>query len=132
MELAISLPESRDAHVAVTGPQNRNLKLIREALGVRLSERQGHLLVSGEAQAVGRAVHVLEHLGRAAKAGKPLGRQAVIETIASSQAGGQSHSGGLNPDALSVYLPGISSLCWRMREMQKSAHLSATTCALWN
>ncbi|MCE9589141.1 MAG: PhoH family protein [Planctomycetes bacterium] len=65
------------------GAAERNLKIIRETLGVTLVARDGSLRISGDSKAVGRAAHVLEHLSLAAKRSRSLTRQELIETIAS-------------------------------------------------
>ncbi len=45
------------------GLGDRNLKIIRETLGVRVAAREGNVHVSGEAGPVIAAKEVLEHLG---------------------------------------------------------------------
>ncbi len=81
MELTIQLPEG-DARIGVTGPSERNLKIVREALGVTLSSRNGALKVSGEPRPVGQAAHVLELLTEAARNRRPMNRQQLLDALA--------------------------------------------------
>lgn len=81
MELTISLPHG-DERLAMTGSGERNLKIIRESLGVNISARHESLKISGASDAVGRAAHVIEQLADAAKHNRPLNRQQVIDSIA--------------------------------------------------
>lgn len=81
MELTISLPQG-DERVGMTGSAEQNLKIIRETLGVNITARNGSLRISGESQAVGRASHLLNQLGTAARKGKPLRRQELLDLVA--------------------------------------------------
>lgn len=69
----------------MTGSGEINLKLIREALNVRIASREDTLKLSGESDAVGRAAHVLNQLAEAAQKNKPLSRQHLLELIAMSE-----------------------------------------------
>ncbi len=71
MELTINLP-SGDERVAMTGVGERNLKMLRERLGVTISARNGSLRIKGDSLAVGRAARVLEQLSHAAGNGEPM------------------------------------------------------------
>ena len=84
MELTIALPQGAE-RFAMTGAGEINLKLIREALDVRITSREGELKLSGESDAVGRAAHVLNQLADAAKRQKPLKRQHLLELITMSE-----------------------------------------------
>lgn len=66
----------------MVGPSERNLKIIREALGVRISSRNGALRLSGDSESVGQAAHVLEQLAAAADRRDPLDRQQVLDAVA--------------------------------------------------
>ena len=117
MELTIRLPHG-EQRMAVTGTAERNLKIIRESLGVSVSARNGSLRVSGDSTAVGRAAHVIEQLGEAARSDKPMTRQQLLEAIAELDhrpvptAGGARQgaaAGASKPplgDQLDVFLPG--------------------------
>lgn len=81
MELTISLPDG-DQRMAMTGSAEHNLKLIREAMGVRIAARNGSLKISGESEAVARAAHLVNQLASGARRGKPIGRQHLLDLIA--------------------------------------------------
>ncbi len=83
MELTIHLPHG-DERVALTGSGERNLKIIRESLGVNITARDGALRISGDDDAVGQAAQVIEELSHAARRGRPLQRQQLLEAVASS------------------------------------------------
>lgn len=83
MEKTFSLPAG-DARLATTGPAERNLKLIREALGVAVSARDDTLRIVGEPQAVGQAAEVVERLQEAARAGRTLGKAQLLEALSSA------------------------------------------------
>ena len=112
MELTISLPRGHD-RVDLTGTGERNLKIIRDVLDVRLAARNGHLRISGERDAVGRAASLLEQLASAARSQRPMTRQQLLEAILAdkpSTAGVAIHGGNdnkpLEVNSLEVYLPG--------------------------
>jgi phosphate starvation-inducible PhoH-like protein len=67
--------------VSVLGPSDRNVKMIREALGVHVTAREGKISVSGERGAVVTARNVLEALNAAAADKKTLTRQQVLDLI---------------------------------------------------
>jgi phosphate starvation-inducible PhoH-like protein len=81
MELTIKLPEGAERY-GVTGPAERNLKIIREALGVTINARSEALKLSGKSDAVGQAAHVIERLNEAARHDSPLTRQQLLDAIA--------------------------------------------------
>ena len=111
MEMTIQLPEG-DLRLAVTGPAERNLKIIREALGVSVSLRNGSLRLTGETRAVGQAAVVLERLTESARAGQPMRREQVLETVSTaaltnpSPAGPTVNAAPSTPETMEVYLPG--------------------------
>lgn len=84
MELTIRLPHG-EQRLGVTGAGERNLKIIRETLGVKITARNGSLRVSGGSEAVGRAAGVIEQLGDAARRQEPMDRQTLLETITASE-----------------------------------------------
>jgi len=69
------------------GTGDRNLKIIREALGVRLSAREGVIKVSGERDAVTAARGVLERLEEAAGRSQPMNRQQLLDLVGQAMAG---------------------------------------------
>lgn len=83
MELTISLPAG-DERLGITGAQDRNLKLIRESLGVALMARSNTLRVTGDSNAVGQAAQVIEMLGVAARQGRPLNKTQLLNAIANA------------------------------------------------
>lgn len=87
METTIQVPDSVD-RVPVYGVGERNLKMIREALGVNLTAREGVVRVRGEGQSVDAASAVIDSLIRASGQGITLNRQQVLDAIA--EAGWQS------------------------------------------
>ena len=121
MELTIRLPEG-EQRLGVTGAGERNLKIIRETLGVKITARDGSLRLSGGSDAVGRAADVLERLGQAAREQDPMDRQTLLETITATEAqdrrgaanrpparngqNGETHRAPLTTESLEVYLPG--------------------------
>lgn len=90
METTIQVPDSVD-RVPVYGVGERNLKMIREALGVNLTAREGIVRVHGEGDAVNAASLVLDVLIRATGRGVTMNRQQVMDAIA--EAGWQSARG---------------------------------------
>lgn len=94
----------------MVGSAERNLKIIRESLGVNIYARNGSLRITGEGRAVDQAAHVLERLSAAAKARKSVQRQDVLEAIAEvgRNRGGAAEGGrrSLHDDGLEVYSHG--------------------------
>lgn len=116
MELTISLPHG-EQRIGVTGAAERNLKIIRETLGVTITARNGSLRLSGESDAVSKAAHVIEQLGEAARRHMPLTRQDLLEAITLAEASTARPSGtgsirepgkpAIGPgESLDVYLAG--------------------------
>ena len=109
--MTIQLPDG-DHRLAVTGPAERNLKIIREALGVNVSLRNGSLRLTGETRAVGQAAVVIERLTEGARTGKPMRREQVLETVSTaaltnpSPAGPTVNAAPSTPETMEVYLPG--------------------------
>ena len=95
MELTITLPDG-DQRLALVGSNERNLKIIREALGVAIVARNGTLRLSGDSDAVGRAAAVIEALADAARSHRSLDRQQVLDMVAQStpQRGRNGGTGG--------------------------------------
>lgn len=81
MELTIKLHEGAERY-GVTGPAERNLKIIREALGVTINARSEAIKLTGKSDAVGQAAHVIERLNEAARHDSPLTRQQLLDAIA--------------------------------------------------
>jgi len=62
MELVITLDGPFDRRAELFGPADRNLRQIREALGVKIFARDATLRLMGESDAVGKAAAVIEEL----------------------------------------------------------------------
>lgn len=88
LEITVRVPSGSE-QLAVVGAAERNLKMIREALGVTVGSRDGIIRVSGARGRVAVARAVLERLGRAAKDRQPLDRSRVLELIAEEAARAQ-------------------------------------------
>ncbi|MFO0858168.1 MAG: PhoH family protein [Phycisphaerales bacterium] len=85
MEVTIKVPSGAD-RVAVVGAGDRNLKLLREALGVRVLSRDGRVVVAGSAHEVAAARRVIETLTDAAERDEPMSKEQVLDMIAQSSA----------------------------------------------
>ncbi|GMU22618.1 MAG: phosphate starvation protein PhoH [Phycisphaerae bacterium] len=83
MELTITLDES-GKRASLFGSGDRNLRMIRSALGVQISARESTIKLSGNAQAVGQAATVLEELQRLLQHREELTEEQVEEAIAAS------------------------------------------------
>ncbi len=81
MELTLKIPDGPE-RMGVTGPAERNLKIIRETMGVTIVARSDALKVTGKSQAVGQAAHIIERLSEAARHDAPLSRQQLLDAIA--------------------------------------------------
>ena len=81
MELTIKIPDGTE-RFGVTGPAERNLKIIRESLGVTINARSDALKLTGKSYAVGQAAHIIERLSEAARHDSPMTRQQLLDTIA--------------------------------------------------
>lgn len=97
MELTINLPHG-DHRMGMVGVAERNLKILRETLGVRIAARDGSLRISGDSAAVGQTARLLEQLSEAALRRRPMDRQELLDAIAASARNGHapSHAGRLN------------------------------------
>ena len=84
------------------GLGDRNLKIIREALGVSVLAREGTVQVGGERGAVAAARGVLERLSGAAERAETLSRQQVIDLIGQAVSGSSQPRYGLDSDEESV------------------------------
>ncbi len=80
MEVTIRLINGPQ-RAGVVGPAERNLKMIREALGVQVTSRDGKVSVAGERGSVVIARNVLEALNAAAADEQTFTRQQVLDLI---------------------------------------------------
>jgi phosphate starvation-inducible PhoH-like protein len=86
VEFSIKVPQGAE-RVTMLGLHDRNLKIIREALGVKVLAREGLVRVSGEADAVQAARGVLERLHAAGERQESLSRQQVVDLVGRAAAG---------------------------------------------
>lgn len=80
LEITIRVPSSVE-RVPVYGAGDRNLKMIREALGVNIAAREDLVRVRGEVDAVDAARRVMERLIEASEKGQSLSRREVVDVI---------------------------------------------------
>lgn len=80
MEVTVQVPLGPD-RVSILGSAERNLKMIREALGVNITAREGSVRLRGEREAVSVARNVLERLGGSSSE-QGLSREQVLNLIA--------------------------------------------------
>ncbi|MEM6333177.1 MAG: PhoH family protein [Planctomycetota bacterium] len=109
MELTLPLPPGT-ARVAVTGPADKHLKLIRDAFDVAITDRGDTLRLAGQDDQVGRAARVIE---QASAQRHPITTQRLLELIAEAADLHAPHAAtpGQPPllaDKLDVYLRGRS------------------------
>jgi phosphate starvation-inducible protein PhoH and related proteins len=81
LEVTVQVPLGAD-RVSVVGSAERNLKLIREALGVNVTARNDEVRLSGDRGAVTIARSVLERLGAAADRAEEVSREQLLHMIA--------------------------------------------------
>jgi phosphate starvation-inducible PhoH-like protein len=112
VEIKINVPNTVD-RVPVYGTEERNLKMIREGLGVNVLARNGEVRLTGEAPAVDAARQVVNDLIEATRRGKVLDRQQVLEAIshaswsaAHAPSAVAAHSGQLIETGLDVSVSG--------------------------
>lgn len=94
MNVTIRVPRGAE-RVSALGPADRNLKMIREALGVSIAARDEVVHLSGDAGVVVAAREALERLVEAANRGEPLNRREALGLIAESSARVDSDSFGV-------------------------------------
>jgi phosphate starvation-inducible protein PhoH and related proteins len=86
VEFTIKVPQGAE-RVTMLGMGDRNLKIVREALGVKVLAREGSVHVSGDKDSVAAARGVLERLSAAAGRDEALSRQQVIDLIGQAVSG---------------------------------------------
>ena len=101
MEFTIKVPQGPE-RVTMLGLGDRNLKIIREALGVSVLAREGTVHVTGERESVAAARGVLERLSGAAERSETLSRQQVIDLIGQAVAGSSQPRYGRDSDEETV------------------------------
>ena len=101
MELSIKLANPGKADL-LYGPMDRNLKMIRDALGVQVFAREGQVKITGSSKGVSRAAAVLETLQRRIRHDRPIGVEEIAQAI-SSAVGEQAKNAS---EVLDVYVSG--------------------------
>lgn len=81
MEVKVQVPKG-PGRISVVGAAERNLKIIREALGVNITARDGDVHLKGDTRAVSVARSVLRRLGVAAERDESMSREDVLNVIA--------------------------------------------------
>ena len=120
LEVSIHVPQGAERATAF-GPGDRNLKLVREALGVRTVTRDGEIRLLGERPVVLAGRDVIAQMVQAAQQGQSLSRNQVHELIGQALAAADGRdavvglaglgaftapSGPLWTDQLNVYAAG--------------------------
>jgi len=80
VEITVRVPPGPE-RVGVLGSAERNLKMIREALGVNIVARDGAVRIGGDRARVAVVRTILERLGEAAREERPMSRADVLELI---------------------------------------------------
>ena len=109
MDLVINLPPEAK-RVEAFGPSERNLKMVREALGVSVTARDDVVRVSGQPGPARAARRVIEALISSSSRGRSMSRRAVLDAIAEGVDEEDGHAGliegGGVGDRLGVYVAG--------------------------
>lgn len=106
MDMTIPVPRG-SRRVEICGTADRNLKMLREALGVKIIARDDEVRISGEPDAVIVVRNVMERLGRTGRSGDAPSRQQVLEVIADEVS--RERSGGRAPPRTEL---GAGPLSW--------------------
>lgn len=80
MVVTISVPNDEE-RLGMVGASERNLKMLRETLGVHITAREKVIRVEGEPRAASAAQSVLEQIRAMARTGRGLTRERVLELI---------------------------------------------------
>jgi phosphate starvation-inducible PhoH-like protein len=104
LELTITLDDVRD-RAALFGAGDRNLRLIRGALGVRISARDSALRLAGDAGAVGKAAAVIDRLTQILRQADHLTDEHVSEAIV--EAARERAADAASPDRIDVYTKNV-------------------------
>jgi phosphate starvation-inducible PhoH-like protein len=86
VDASIPVPQGAE-RVTMLGLGDRNLKIIREALGVKVAARGGVVRISGDRDSVAAARSVLSDLAAAASRDDHLTRQQVVDMVSRESAG---------------------------------------------
>jgi phosphate starvation-inducible PhoH-like protein len=103
LELTLDIPEGRQ-RLALFGAADRNLRLIRDLLGVQIQAREGKIKLTGPRAAVARAVDVIERLQDALEHKPHLAADDIHEAIAESSE--KARAEAEDPNRIDVYARG--------------------------
>jgi len=101
VELSIKLESPGKADL-LYGPMDRNLKMIRETLGVQVFARDGQIKITGSAKGVSRAAAVLETLQRRIRQNRPID----VEDLSTAISTAAREENQQASDILDVYVSG--------------------------
>jgi phosphate starvation-inducible PhoH-like protein len=112
MMITVAIPSQTD-RTSMIGESERNLKMLREALGVRIAARDQVIRVEGDSRGVGIARIVLDRLREATAERRRLSREQVLDLITEQirrsedpKAAGTARSGPAWAEDLDVYAGG--------------------------
>ncbi len=100
LELTITLDNGSDRAI-LFGAGDRHLRLIRGALGVRISARDASVRLAGEAGAVGKAAAVIERIQRTLRDSHTLTEDNVVDAI--EKVARQERETADSPERIEVY-----------------------------
>lgn len=100
MELTLEIPEGH-SRLALFGAADRNLRLIRDLLGVQVFARDGRVRLAGPRAQVTRAAEVIERLQEALERKPHLAATDIHDAIAQSSA--DAKAAGDDPSRIVVY-----------------------------
>jgi len=80
LELSIKLTDPQSRGV-LFGPADRNLRMIREVMGIQVFSRDQEIRLTGSAGGVSRAAAVIEQLQRAVRRNQPVTPETVAQAI---------------------------------------------------
>ncbi len=106
MDMIIPVPKG-PRRIEVLGTADRNLKMLRETLGVKIVARDDEVRISGEPDAVIVVRNVMERLARSGRNGDAPSRHQVLEVIADEVA--QERTGGRSSPRSAM---GVGPLSW--------------------
>ena len=78
--------------LSLFGARDQHLRVVRDALGVKITHRDGEVHVSGDEPAVARATEVLEHLKRLVERRGIVSPDDVLEILARVNGSGEAIS----------------------------------------
>ena len=83
MELIITLEEETNRSV-LFGPSDRYLRMLRDALGIRVTARDSSVYLAGESSVIGRAAEIIQQMQEIVRHRGPLADQEVADLILSA------------------------------------------------